>query len=189
MVVLVCWLLFFGYLYLRRSRCASAGAWAPPASSRSVCSSFLDLDAIAATLHSSVVYCPQDTVCSMAWSCSTRLRVESNIQVGQVTGLASTAPPGLLLPHQNAIAATSDSASVRPVRALEPRERLGLRRNHTVQGRSKKGRTKFEATTDATDAPRARPCSSWPSSFARSRRTRRPRPAAARAGPTRRRAR
>ena len=55
--------------------------------------------------HSSVVYCPQDSVCSMAWSCSTRRRVESNI--GQVTGLASTAPPGLRLPHQNAIAATS----------------------------------------------------------------------------------
>ena len=59
----------------------------------------------------------------------------------------------------------------------------------TVQGRSKQGRSKFEATTDATDAPRARPCSSWPSSFARSRRTHRPRPAAARADRTRRRAR
>ena len=89
-------LVSFGYLYLHRSRCASAGAWAPPASSRSVCSSFLDLDAIAATLHSSVVYCPQDTVCSMAWSCSTRLRVESNI--GQVTGVAPArrTPPGRL---------------------------------------------------------------------------------------------
>ena len=61
-------------------------------------------------------------------------------------------------------------------------------RNRRVQGPSN-GRSKFEATTDATDAPRARPCSSWASSIARSRRTRRPRPAAARAGRTRRRAR
>lgn len=86
----------FWLSYLHRSRCASAGAWAPPASSRSVCSSFLDLDAIAATRHSSVVHCPQDSVCSMAWSCSTRLRVESNI--GQVTGVAPArrTPPGRL---------------------------------------------------------------------------------------------
>ena len=183
MVVFVCWLLFFGYLHARRSRCASAGAWAPPASSRSVCSSFLDLDAIAATRHSSVVHCPQDSVCSMAWSCSTRLRVESNI--GQVTGLASS---GLRLPHQNAIAATSRH-QCGPCAPWSRASASACVNTQTVQGPSTKGRSKFEATTDATDAPRARPCSSWASSFARSRRTHRPRPAAARAGPTRRRAR
>ena len=177
--------LFFGYLYLHRSRCASAGAWAPPASSRSVCSSFLDLDAIAATLHSSVVYCPQDTVCSMAWSCSTRLRVESNI--GQVTGLASAASSGLLLPHQSAVAATAHQCG--PCAPWSRASASACVNTQTVQGRSKQGRSKFEATTDATDAPRARPCSSWPSSFARSRHTHRPRPAAARADRTRRRAR
>ena len=185
MVVLVCWLLFFGYLYLRRSRCASAGAWAPPASSRSVCSSFPSLISTLSPRHSSVVYCPQDSVCSMAWSCSTRRRVESNI--GQVTGLASTAPPGLRLPHQNAIAATSHQCG--PCAPWSRASASACVNTQTVQGPSTKGRSKFEATTDATDAPRARPCSSWPSSFARSRRTRRPRPAAARVDRTRRRAR
>ena len=135
--------------------------------------------------HSSVVYCPQDSVCSMAWSCSTRRRVESNI--GQVTGLASTAPPGLRLPHQSAVAATAHQCG--PCAPWSRASASACVNTQTVQGRSKQGRSKFEATTDATDAPRARPCSSWPSSFARSRRTRRPRPAAARAGPTRRRAR
>ena len=135
--------------------------------------------------HSSVVYCPQDSVCSMAWSCPTRLRVESNI--GQVTGLASTASSGLRLPHQNAIAATSHQCG--PCAPWSRASASACVRNRRVQGPSTKGRTKFEATTDAPDAPRARPCSSWASSFARSRRTHHPRPAAARAGRTRRRAR
>ena len=88
-------------------------------------------------------------------------------------------------------------------RAPSPRQRISAGRARPGAARAprpafipkqykagrRKGRTKFEATTDATDAPRARPCSSWPSSFARSRRTRRPRPAAARVDRTRRRAR
>ena len=82
--VVVLWL-----SYSHRSRCASAGAWAPPASSRSVCSrpfarrcrrergARRRADAAATTKH-------------------LRLRVESNI--GQVTGVAPArrTPPGRL---------------------------------------------------------------------------------------------
>ena len=116
---------------------------------------------------------------------ATRLGVESNI--GQVTGLASAAASGLLLPHQSAIAATAHQCG--PCAPWSRASASACVNTQTVQGPSTKGRTKFEATTDATDAPRARPCSSWASSFARSRRSRRPRPAAARGDPTRRRAR
>ena len=146
--------------FARRSRCASAGAWAPPASSRSVCS----------------------------LSRRRRLRVARGIDsnIGQVTGLASTASSGLLLPHQNAIAATSHQCG--PCAPWSRASASACVRNRRVQGPSN-ARTKFEATTDAPDAPRARPCSSWASSCARSRRSRRPRPAAARAGRPRRRAR
>ena len=169
----LCWLLlFFGYLYLHRSRCASAGAWAPPASSRSVCSF------------------PRRFLCSAAWRCgpfsaavcggdaSRRVARDMDSNIGQVTGVAPArrTPPGRL-----AISA----GRARPGAARAPRP--ALETEEYKDGR--RSRTKFEATTDATDAPRARPCSSWASSSARSRRSRRPRPAAARAGRPRRRAR
>ena len=120
---------------------------------------------------------------------ATRLGVARGMDsnIGQVTGLASVAPSGLLLPHQNAITATSHQCG--PCAPWSRASASACVRNRRVQGPSTKSRTKFEATTDATDAPRARPCSSWASSSARSRRTHRPRPAAARAGPKRRRAR
>ena len=116
---------------------------------------------------------------------ATRLGVESNI--GQVTGLASAAASGLLLPHQSAIAATAHQCG--PCAPWSRASASACVNTQTVQGPSTKGRTRFEVSSNATDAPRARPCSSWASSAARSRRTHRPRPAAARAGRTRRRAR
>ena len=161
MVGFGCCCLFFGYHSSHRSRCASAGAWAPPASSRSVCS----------------------------LSRRRRLRVARGIDsnIGQVTGLASTASSGRLLPHQDAIATTAHQCG--PCAPWSRASASACVYTQTVQGPSTKSRTKFEATTDATDAPRARPCSSWASSAARSRRSHRPRPAAARGDRTRRRAR
>lgn len=81
-------LLAFGYLYSHRSRCASAGAWAPPASSRSVCS------------RPFARRCRRERGArrrAEAAATTKRLRVESNI--GQVTGVVAPArrtPPGRL---------------------------------------------------------------------------------------------
>ena len=107
-----------------------------------------------------------------------RLGVAMDSNIGQVTGVAPArrTPPGRL-------AISAGRARPGAARALRPAY------NPNSTRPVEESRTKFEATTDAPDAPRARPCSSWASSSARSRRTHRPRPAAARAGPTRRRAR
>ena len=84
------------------------------------------------------------TVALRRWSAAaTRPRV---MVIGQVTGAASAAVVRATSPHQDAIAATYAISAGRA--RLEPRTRApGLRRNHTVQGPSTKGRTKFEATT------------------------------------------
>ena len=145
MVGFGCCCLFFGYHSSHRSRCASAGAWAPPASSRSVCSL-------------SRRFSPARRRGGADRSLR-RLGVARGMDsnISQVTGPASTASSGLRLPHQNAIAATSRH-QCGPCAPWSRASASACVNTQTVQGPSTKGRSKFEATTDATDAPRARPC-------------------------------